>query len=342
MWEKRGPNATKFLLLLRSRLPAPPPQQRILAAARGPNNRTPDPTSEGLAFIFTVKEATPQGCPRDQTAPAPGVCHAPGTVTKQIQTLEEELGGQLFIRTKRGVILTENGQKIYNHIKQGMICFESAEMEFTNLKQLETGTIKIGISTTLCRIFLLPILQRFHEEYPNVAIQLFTDPSASMRNQLKEGKLDILIAKGMIKEDNNLEYQELGKLHPCFISSKKYLDTENKTIPLNTINEYHLLLHKRPSTTRDQFEDYCKKNNIRIETKLEIASASLLEDFVEIGFGLGLATKEFVESEIKDRDILIVKTKPDLPETSFGILTLKNSIHSFATNTLIEMLKKKR
>lgn len=262
-------------------------------------------------------------------------------VTKQIKTLEEELGGQLFIRTKRGVILTENGQKIYKHIKQGMICFESAEMEFTNLKQLGTGTIKVGISTTLCRIFLLPILHKFHEEYPNVAIQLFTDPSASMREQLKEGKIDILIAKGMSKEDNNLDYQELGKLHPCFISSKKYLK-DDKVISLSTINEYHLLLHKRPSTTRDLFEDYCKKNNIRIETKLEIASASLLEDFVEIGFGLGLATKEFVENEIKNRDILLVKTKPELPETSFGILTLKNSIHSFATNRLIEMITNKK
>lgn len=72
-------------VLLRSRLPAPPPQKLILAAARGPNKRTPDPTSKGLAFIFTAKEATPQGCPRDQTAPAPGVCHAPGTVTKKLQ-----------------------------------------------------------------------------------------------------------------------------------------------------------------------------------------------------------------------------------------------------------------
>ena len=263
-------------------------------------------------------------------------------VTKQIKTLEEELGGQLFIRTKRGVILTENGQKIYNHIKQGMICFEAAEMEFSNLKKLKTGTIKVGISTTLCRIFLLPILQKFHEEYPNVAIQLFTDPSASMREQLKEGKIDILIAKGLTKEDKNLEYNEIGKLHPCFISSKKYLNNIDDIIPLNTINEYHLLLHKRPSTTRDLFEDYCKKNNIRIETKLEIASASLLEDFVEIGFGIGLATKEFVENEIKNRDIIIVKTKPSLPESSFGILTLKNSIHSFATNTLINMITNKK
>ena len=263
-------------------------------------------------------------------------------VTKQIKTLEDQLGGQLFIRTKRGVILTENGQNIYNHIKQGMICFESAELEFSNLKKLETGTIKIGISTTLCRIFLLPIIRKFHEEYPNVAIQLFTDPSISMREQLKDGKIDILIAKEQSKEDNNLDYEELGMLHPCFISSRKYLDPKDIIIPLKSINRYHLLLHKRPSTTRELFEEYCKKNNIKIETKLEIASASLLEDFVEIGFGIGLATKEFVENEMKDRDILFLKTKPELPPTSFGILTLKDSIHSFATNKLIEMIRQNK
>lgn len=57
---------------MRSRLTAPPPQQQILAAARGPNNRTPDPTRKGLAFIFKAKEATPQGCPRDQSRARPG------------------------------------------------------------------------------------------------------------------------------------------------------------------------------------------------------------------------------------------------------------------------------
>ncbi len=263
-------------------------------------------------------------------------------VTKQIKTLEEELGGQLFIRTKRGVILTENGQKIYNHIKQGMNCFESAELEFSNLKKLETGTVKIGISTTLCRVFLLPVLRKFHEEYPNVAIQLFTDPSLSMREQLKEGKIDILIAKEQSKEDQNLNYEELGELHPCLISSRKYLDPKDIVIPLKTINRYHLLLHKRPSTTRELFEEYCKKNNIKIETKLEIASASLLEDFVEIGFGIGLATKEFVENEMKNRDVIFLKTKPELPPTSFGIFTLKDSIHSFATNILIEMIRENK
>ena len=263
-------------------------------------------------------------------------------ITKQIKTLEDELGGQLFIRTQRGVILTENGQKIYNHIKQGMICFESAEYEFSNLKKLETGTIRIGISTTLCRVFLMPILRKFHELYPNVAIQLFTDASKIMREGVKEGKIDILIAKERMKEESNLNFERIGDLHPCFISSRKYLDTRDIILPLNTINKYHLIFQKYPSTTREQFDELCKKYNIKIETKIEIASASLLEDFVEIGFGIGLATKEYVEKEMKDRDIIIIKTRPELEPIPFGMFTLKDSIHSFATNTLIEMIRENK
>ena len=52
-------------------------------------------------------------------------------------------------------ILTDNGKEIYNYIKQAMNCFSSAEMQFSNLKKLGSGTLKIGASTTLARLFLL-------------------------------------------------------------------------------------------------------------------------------------------------------------------------------------------
>ena len=69
-------------------------------------------------------------------------------VTKQLKTLENQLGGELFIRTKKGVILTDNGREIFNYVKHAITCFQNAEMQFSNLKNLEKGTIKIGVSTT--------------------------------------------------------------------------------------------------------------------------------------------------------------------------------------------------
>ena len=41
-------------------------------------------------------------------------------ISKSIKKLEEQLGGQLFVRTKRGVILTDEGREFYNYIRQAM------------------------------------------------------------------------------------------------------------------------------------------------------------------------------------------------------------------------------
>ena len=44
-------------------------------------------------------------------------------VTKQLKTLENQLGGELFLRTKKGVILTDNGREIFNYVKHAITCF---------------------------------------------------------------------------------------------------------------------------------------------------------------------------------------------------------------------------
>lgn len=259
-------------------------------------------------------------------------------VTKQIKALESQLGGELFIRTKRGVILTDNGKEIYNYIKQAMNCFNNAEMQFSNLKKLENGVVRIGVSTALARVFLLKYLDKFHKEYPNVAIQVFTDPSKIMRKMLKDGTLDLLIAKEEITEDNDLDVIKLGTLHQCFVASSYFSELKNKQISLEELNEYPILLQKKPSTTREFFDKFCQDNNIEITTKLEIASATLLEDFVKIGLGVGLVTKEFAQKDIDDELIFVVKTKPSIPSKDFALITLKNSHHSFGANKLIELI----
>lgn len=259
-------------------------------------------------------------------------------VTKHIKTLEGQLGGELFIRTKRGVILTENGRVIYNYIKQAMNCFNNAEMQFSNLKRLETGVIRIGVSTALARLFLMKYLDKFHKEYPNVGIQVFTDPSRVMRKMLKEGTLDILIAKEAKDEDEDLESIRVGKLHHCFVASDYFSELKGKTVSLKDLNEYPILLQKAPSTTREAFDSFCKSHNIEITTKLEIASATLLEDFVSIGLGVGLVTKEFAQKHIDNGEMFEVKTDPYIPSKYFSLITLKDSYHSFGTNKLIEMI----
>ena len=64
-------------------------------------------------------------------------------ISKSIKKLEEQLGGQLFVRTKKGVTLTEEGKEFYKYIKTAIEYIYNAENKFTELTNLEIGTIRI-------------------------------------------------------------------------------------------------------------------------------------------------------------------------------------------------------
>ena len=105
-------------------------------------------------------------------------------ISKTIKLLEEKLGGTLFVRTKKGVILTEEGKKFYSYITKAMEYINSAENKFSDLINLETGVIKIGINSTLTKEFLLPYLEKFNKLYHKIDIQITNGITSHLINEL--------------------------------------------------------------------------------------------------------------------------------------------------------------
>ena len=260
-------------------------------------------------------------------------------VTKHIKNLEEQLGNPLFIRTKKGVILNEYGEKIFLNVKQALNLLSESEKEISKYKSLNKGTIKIGISTTLARKYLLKYIKKFHETYPNIVIDIYTDATKDLIKQLKNGVIDIIISKFPQNRDNDLNYIYLGKTKYIFVANEEYSFLSNKTIPIKKLVNYPLLLQKTPSNSRDNIEKYLKDNNINIEPKMNIASSNLLVDFIRLGYGIGYVTKLYVEEELKEKKLFEIKVIPDTDEISYGIILLKNNVMTSHCKKFIDYLK---
>lgn len=260
-------------------------------------------------------------------------------VTKHIKNLESELGNPLFIRTKKGVILNEYGEKIFLNVKQALNLLSESEKEISKYKSLNKGTIKIGISTTLARKYLLKYIKKFHETYPNIVIDIYTDATKDLIKQLKNGVIDIIISKFPHNRDNDLNYIYLGKTKYIFVASEEYSFLSDETIPIKKLVNYPLLLQKTPSNSRDNIEKYLKENNIHIEPKMNIASSNLLVDFIHLGYGIGYVTKLYVEEELKENKLFEIKVVPDTDEISFGIILLKNNVMTSHCKKFIDYLK---
>lgn len=261
-------------------------------------------------------------------------------ITKSIKKLEEELGITLFHRSPKGVTLTENGKVFYSFIKNGVESFINGEHKLTSLKNLETGTIKIGASTTITRYFLLPFIEKFHTLYPNIDISITNHLTRNLISDLKKGSLDLLLVNlPMASHDDDLLVTPCGTLQDCFAGNLAYKKQISKKISLNELTEsFPIITQKEPSNTRSFLNHLMLEHGIDFHPKFDIVSYGLVKDFAKIGMGISYITKEFAKEELERKQLFEIPIKEKIPERGLGIVLPKNTINSFATQKLIEII----
>lgn len=263
-------------------------------------------------------------------------------ISKSIKKLEEQLGGQLFVRTKRGVVLTQEGKEFYKYIKNAMEYIANGESKFTELINLESGCIRIGISTTLTKEFLLPYLKKFHKLYPKIDIQISTYLTADLIPKLRNGLIDIVILN---VTDNtygdDIEITKCRKITDCFVVSDTFKKLTNKKISLKELNKYPLILQSKGSNTREFLDNFTKSNNVTLKPNIELASYSLVVEFTKIGLGIGYVTKDYIKEDIKNNELTILDLEETIPSRYIGIATSSNHLPNFSTKKLIEIITEK-
>lgn len=263
-------------------------------------------------------------------------------ISKTIKLLEEKLGGTLFVRTKKGVILTEEGKEFYSYITKAMEYINSAENKFSDLINLETGVIKIGINSTLTKEFLLSYLEIFNKSYPKIDIQITNGITSHLINELKNGLIDIVFLNLNDKDyGNDINIIKCKKIHDVFIASKKYSELNDKVISLNELKNYPLIFQAKGSNTRNFLDNFLKEKNITLKPNIELASYSLVTEFCKAGFGIGYAVKEFIQKDLNDGKIFSIKIKETIPERYIGFAISNKHLPSFSTKKLMEIINKK-
>jgi len=256
-------------------------------------------------------------------------------VTQSIKTLENELGGKLFIRTPKGVILTNEGVELYNYIKEGMNYFINGTNKFMSLKNLNTGTLNIGSTTTISENYLMPYLKKFHELYPNININITNDLTDNLLKDLRNGNLDIVIMAIPKYNIKDLNINCLTNLHDIFVGGTKYKDKIYRNI--NELLQEDIIIQKKPSVTRNNLDIYFKENNLILNPKMEVVSHNLLTNLIEANFGIGVVTKEFVQNKLNNT-LFKIDIKEEIPTRKLGYAIKKDIYPNFTTQKIIELL----
>lgn len=263
-------------------------------------------------------------------------------ISKSIKNLEEQLGCSLFIRTKSGVILTDEGKIFYDQIKHAIEIIDSAEDKLKEMINLDFGSLNIGVSNTIVKKYLMPYIKKFHDKYPNIKITIYTNPTMYLIQRMRHGIVDFLILNMPYDVPSDMDTYKLIDVHDCFIATEKYSELKDKVVPIKELNNYPLVLVSQGSNTRYSLDNFTNSLGFSFNPEMDLSSTSLVVDFTKMGFGVGIATKEYLDNELGDGTLFEVKTEPELPTRYIGVMYLKHKILSKCSQEFLSMLNEKK
>lgn len=115
------------------------------------------------------------------------------SLSRQISTLERELGVELFHRVRGNVALTSAGERLLPLARRMLADADTARNEMAELAGLRRGRIRLGATPTLCTSLVAEVIAEFHERYPGVDIEILERGSRTLLSALMEGALDLAL-----------------------------------------------------------------------------------------------------------------------------------------------------
>ena len=118
------------------------------------------------------------------------------TLSRQLMQLEEELGVQLFRRSKHHIILTEEGMLLRRRAEEIVALADKTKDDLQHREEQLTGTIAVGSGELQSSRFLTQLLTAFQEKNPLVRFAIYSGNSDNIKERIERGLLDV----GLLQE----------------------------------------------------------------------------------------------------------------------------------------------
>ncbi len=240
-------------------------------------------------------------------------------ISRVIKALEDQIGYKLFIREKKGVILTREGEKLFNTINSSISKLIEADNE---IKYDKKNLFKINIDTTILNNWLIPAYKNNNYSFDNYKFSNIFDP-IRINNMLENNDIDcaIISENNYYKFDDNIEQL---KIH-FTIGLFKNKSNQNNTIILPDAK--HIL------TTL--INDTIEKNDITYNKTIFINDFSSIDYLISNGFGKGFLIKELSKYNENIQEIKLNNN----PEINFYLLYKKDMQENNNIKILINLIK---
>ncbi len=218
-------------------------------------------------------------------------------LSREMHELESSLGYAVFLRTGRGVRLTDLGARLYPRVKEFLIAASRLSEEAQALGGAPSGTVSIGLPGTVGEVLAGPLFRLVQRQYPKIFLQLSEGLSGAIDELLTAGRIDI----GLFFTDskNARPYANvLCAVELVLVGPPGDKLSEKSTVPLKRLDGIPLILPSRPHALRQRIEEAWAKHGLKLFVPFEADGLSTRKELVAAGGGYTVAPFDVFAGDI--------------------------------------------
>lgn len=257
-----------------------------------------------------------------------------------IRQLEERLGVRLLVRKPKGVEPTEEGRVLFRGAEQAFGVLEAAERKIGEMKSYEAGVVRLGASDSLCKHYLLPMLDAFRTSRPGIRILLSHGRSEDILKRLADGAIDCGIVHIPAQADGSVRVTAERPIRDVFVAGPAFARLADRALPLSELVKEPFVTLSSGSRTRQFLQGLLQTHGLELEPGIELGSVDLLVEFAARSMGVCFVTRDFVRRELESGELLEIRTVEPIPERSIGVVSAPEAALSVAAALFVRELSR--
>ncbi len=248
-------------------------------------------------------------------------------ISNDINSLEKQLGVQLFYRKNKGsnngLKITKQGEEIYPEAKKIVSLCDFIPNIIESGNSLENGKLSIGCPSHITEFYLMDKLIKLIKDYPNIEIKLDTESnSKKMMEELKNNEIDFVILDTIPDEYiDEIEINKIEEIENIFVANKKIEIKE-----VDKLKDYNFILSYDNRCSTKKLLDILNQYNIEMKVNLKCPTTEQRINAAKGGIGIAYVMRAAAQKDIEREQLYEVKIPIKLPMNSINIVYIKDRL----------------
>jgi DNA-binding transcriptional LysR family regulator len=218
-------------------------------------------------------------------------------LTARLQSLERDVGASLFLRTSRGMRLSEAGHAFLPYAVRALETLVDGRRQVDALERGGGGQLALGAAPAVSTYVLPRVLKRFAATHPRIAVSVRTGHSEEILAQVLAEQVDVGLVRTL--RHREIESTLLYEDRLVLVVTPDHPFARAKSIEMDALQEEQLILFDRTSSYYDLTSALFRQAGITPVGVMELDNIEAAKKMVEQGFGIALLPRTAVTNELE-------------------------------------------